>query len=285
MNPPGWGLYQPIGLPAYLIGVDEFAEQDDPGDFVTLIPMSPEVISLKSVDSTNSELIRRCANGSLAPWTVVVASEQIAGRGRLDRNWQSEPGSGLWCSVLVDISGCEMPTWLPLVAGLAVFDACKRLGAAVELKWPNDVMANGAKLGGMLIESAGVPGQWVVGIGINVTRAHFPNSVALADLCGNTPEITNALAAIVHSLHAQVEAWRNAGWDTSDPSARYHSVCSSIGANLHITRPNEAPFDAQGLGLDEFGHLIVARSGDRREIVLAADVVHATIKPCTPKNS
>lgn len=265
--------------------MDEFAEQDDPSDFVTLIPMSPEVISLKSVDSTNSELIRRCAGGSLTPWTVVVASEQIAGRGRLDRNWQSEPGSGLWCSVLVDISGCETPTWLPLVAGLAVFDACSRLGAMVELKWPNDVMADGAKLGGMLIESAGAPGQWVVGIGINVTRAHFPNSVALVDLCGNAPEITSVLAEIVRSLHTEIESWRNAGWDTSDPSARYHSVCSSIGANLHITRPNETPFDAQGLGLDEYGHLVVARSGDRREIVLAADVVHATIKPCIPKNS
>ena len=265
--------------------MDEFADQDDPSDFVTLIPMSPEVISLNSVDSTNSELIRRCAGGSLTPWTVVVASEQIAGRGRLDRNWQSEPDSGLWCSVLVDISGCEAPTWLPLVAGIAVFDACTRLGATVELKWPNDVMANGAKLGGMLIESAGAPGQWVVGIGINVTRAHFPNSVALADLCGNAPEITTVLAEVVHSLHAHIESWRNAGWDTSDASARYHSVCSSIGANVHITRPNEPPFDAQGLGLDEYGHLVVARSGDRREIVLAADVVHATIKPCTPKNS
>ena len=265
--------------------MDEFVEQDDPSDFVTLIPLSPEVISLESVDSTNSELIRRCASGSLAPWTVVVASEQIAGRGRLDRNWQSEPDSGLWCSVLVDLSGCEAPTWLPLVAGLAVFDACTRLGATVELKWPNDVTANGAKLGGILIESAGVPDRWVVGIGINVTRAHFPNSVSLADLCGEVPEIPTVLAEIVNSLHSYVESWRDAGWDTSVPSARYHSVCSSVGATVQITRPNEAPFEAEGLGLDEYGHLLIARSGDRREIVIAADVVHATIKTCTPKNS
>ncbi len=280
-----------LGLPAYLIGVDEFAEQDDPSDFVTLIPLipllplSPEVISLNTVDSTNSELIRRCHVGAVAPWTVVVASEQSAGRGRLDRNWQSEPGSGLWCSVLVDLSGCEAPTWLPLVAGLAVFDACTRLGASVELKWPNDVTANGAKLGGILIESAGAPSQWVVGIGINVTRAHFPNSVALADVCGEAFEITSVLAEVVNSLHDHIESWREANWDTANPSARYHSVCSSIGAELHITRPNEEPFEAQGLGLDEYGHLIIARSGDRREIVIAADVVHATIKPCTPKNS
>jgi BirA family biotin operon repressor/biotin-[acetyl-CoA-carboxylase] ligase len=285
MNPPGWGLHHSVGLPAYLIGVDEFAEQDDPEDFAALIPSSPEVISLISVDSTNAELIRRCAVGSVLPWTVVTASEQSAGRGRLDRNWQSEPDSGLWCSVLVDISGCSAPTWLPLVAGLAVFDACTRLGATVELKWPNDVTANGAKLGGILIESAGVADRWVVGIGINVTRAHFPNSVSLADLCGQAPEIPAVMIEVVNSLHTQIESWRNAGWDTSTPSARYHDVCASIGATVQITRPNEAPFDAEGLGLDEHGHLEIARSGDRREIVIAADVVHATIKPCTPKNS
>ncbi len=276
-----------LGLPAYLIGVDEFAEQDDPSDFVTLIPLipfSPEVISLNTVDSTNSELIRRCLGEPVAPWTVVVASEQSAGRGRLDRNWQSEPGSGLWCSVLVDLSGCGAPTWLPLVAGLAVFDACTRLGAMVELKWPNDVTANGAKLGGMLIESAGVPDRWVVGIGINVTRAHFPNSVSLADLCDPAPSIPTVMAEIVNSLHTYIESWRDAGWDTSGPSERYHSVCSSIGATVQITRPNEEPFEAEGLGLDEYGHLVIARSGDRREIVVAADVIHATIKSCTPKN-
>ena len=265
--------------------MDEFAEQDDPSDFVTLIPLCPEVITLETVDSTNSELIRRCASGSVAPWTVVIASEQSAGRGRLDRNWQSEPGSGLWCSTLVDLSGCTAATWLPLVAGLAVFDACTRLGAELELKWPNDVTSHGAKLGGILIESAGVPDQWVVGIGINVTRAHFPNSVALADLCEQEPKIPTVLVEVVNALHAQIEAWRNADWDTSTPSARYHSACSSIGATIRITRPNEAPFNAEGLGLDEYGHLIIAREDDKREIVVAADVVHATIETCTPKNS
>lgn len=285
MGLTGWVLQLAVGLPAYLIGVDEFTEQDDPSDFVTVIPLSPEVISLNSVDSTNSELIRRCSGGSLVPWTVVIASEQSAGRGRLDRNWQSELGSGLWCSVLVDLSGCGVPAWLPLVAGLAVFDACTRLGATVELKWPNDLIANGAKLGGILIESAGVRDQWVVGIGINVTSAHFPNSVALADLGVQAPKIPIVMVEVFDSLHTYIESWRQNGWDTSAPSARYHSVCSSIGATVQITRPNEAPFEAEGLGLDEYGHLVIARSGDRREIVIAADVVHATIKSCTPKNS
>ncbi len=277
-------MQQATHLPAYLIRVDEFAEQVDLTGFVTLIPFCPEVISLVTVDSTNSELIRRCSQGVLPPWTVVVAAEQSAGRGRLDRNWQSEPGGGLWCSVLVDLSGCDVPTWLPLVAGLAVFDACTQLGATLELKWPNDVTAGGAKLGGILIESAGAPQQWVVGIGINVAVAHFPNSVALADVCEPAPEVPNVLIAVLGSLHSHVESWRNANWDPSSQSARYHSVCSSIGATLSITRPNEEPFTAEGIGLDESGHLVIARAGKKTEIVVAADVVHATLAPCIPKN-
>jgi BirA family biotin operon repressor/biotin-[acetyl-CoA-carboxylase] ligase len=259
--------------------------QTDQSGPVTLISFCPEVISFESVDSTNSELIRRCAGGNILAWTVVVASEQTAGRGRLDRNWQSEPGSGLWCSVLVNLSGCHSPTWLPLIAGLAVFDACSGLGAAVELKWPNDVTAGGAKLGGILIESSGVPDQWVVGIGINVTVAHFPNSTALAALCLQPPDIQNVLIAVLHSLHAHVESWRSANWNSAELSSRYQRECSSIGATLRVSRPNEEPFNAQGLGIDESGHLVIARSQSKPEIVVAADVIHVTIESCTLKNS
>ncbi len=266
--------------------MDEFSEQADLTGLLASIPFCPEVISLETVDSTNSELIRRCAGGSVLPWTAVIASEQTAGRGRLDRNWQSEPGSGLWCSVLVDLSGCDVPTWLPLVAGLAVFDVGTQLGATLELKWPNDVTASGAKLGGILIESAGVvPHRWVVGMGINVTAAHFPNSVALADLCAQAPEIQNVLITVLNSLHTHIESWRNANWATVGLSARYRDVCSSIGANLLVTRPNEEAFSAEGLGIDESGHLVIVRAGKKPEILVAADVVHATIEPCTPKNS
>lgn len=264
--------------------MDEFAEQDDQSDFVTLIPWCPAVISFESIDSTNSELIRRCTGESPGPWTVVIASEQIAGRGRLDRNWKSEPGSGLWCSVLVDLSGCHAPTWLSLVVGLAVFDACTELGASVELKWPNDITSGGVKLGGILIESAGVPDQWVVGIGINVTTAHFPNSVALAELCAKAPTVQNVLIEVVKSLYSRLESWRDANWGTADQSAQYQSVCSSIGTTLRVTRPNERSFIAEGVGLDESGHLVIVRAGLKSEIVVAADVVHATIESCIPKN-
>lgn len=263
----------------------EISEQADPTDSGHSIAFCPEVIRLETVDSTNSELMRRCSEGPVSVWTVVISQEQTAGRGRLDRSWQSEPDSGLWCSVLVDLSGCSHPTWLPLVSGLAVFDACTQLGAALDLKWPNDVTAGGAKLGGILIESAGRPNQWVVGIGINVTVAHFPHSVALTDLCSPTPDIRAVFHAVLSSLHAAVESWREITWDTSQVSGRYQSVCSSIGAQLSIARPGVDTFLAQGVGIDESGHLVIQRVGEKPEIVVAADVVHATITSCTQPNS
>ena len=218
-------------------------------------------------------------------WTVVVAAEQTAGRGRLDRTWHSEAGAGLWFSVLVDLVGCDSPTWLPLVAGLAVFEACTKLGVEVELKWPNDITASGAKLGGILIESAGIPGQWVVGIGINVVSSHFPNSVSLSDLVSPTPKVAEVLSEVFGALHKLVTGWRNTHWSTALISRHYLGVCSSIGAQLTVNRAGEPAFSAVGVGIDPDGHLVITRPGQESEILVAADVVHATIEPCTPKNS
>ena len=260
-------------------------ERADRTDFGHPLAFCPEVIRLDTVDSTNSELMRRCRGGPVPAWTAVISDQQTAGRGRLDRSWQSEPGSGLWCSVLVDLSGCPSTTWLPLISGLAVLDACAGLGAAVELKWPNDITAGGKKLGGILIESAGISAHWVVGIGLNVTVAHFPDSVALADLCSPLPDTQTVFHAVLASLHAVVESWREITWDTSQISGRYQSACSSIGAQLSIARPGVDTFIAQGVGIDESGHLVIQRVGEKPEVVVAADVVHATIYACTQKNS
>jgi len=265
--------------------VGEISDQADHIESGHSILFCPEVIRMDTVDSTNSELMRRCRLGPVPAWTAVISQEQTAGRGRLDRSWQSEPGSGLWCSVLVDLSGCPSPTWLPLISGLAVLDACIGLGAAVELKWPNDVTAGGKKLGGILIESAGRPNQWIVGIGINVTVAHFPHSVALSDLCFPLPDTQTVFHGVLGSLHAVVESWRETTWDTSQVSVRYQSACASIGAQLSIARPGVNTFLAEGVGIDESGHLVVQRVGENPEVIVAADVVHATIRQCTQPNS
>src|SRR5207248_4297447 len=98
---------------------------------------------------------------------VVVAEEQTAGRGRLDRSWESPPRAGLTFSVLLrPVTAAD--SWVPLLAGLAVARALnEQAGVEAALKWPNDVIVNDRKVAGVLAEAAG--GAVVIGVGLNVT--------------------------------------------------------------------------------------------------------------------
>ena len=112
---------------------------------------------LESVDSTN----RRALEARLAPWDAVVAREQTAGRGRRGRYWESPPG-GLYMSIIV-----ENQPLLSLRAGLATRDVLQlHSPARIGLKWPNDLLCDGAKLGGVLCEAEADCA--VAGIGVNL---------------------------------------------------------------------------------------------------------------------
>ncbi|MBV9094187.1 MAG: biotin--[acetyl-CoA-carboxylase] ligase, partial [Streptosporangiaceae bacterium] len=121
--------------------------------------------------STSADLLARAAAG--APEGVVRAAEQqTAGRGRRGRAWVSPPGTGLTFSVL--LRPADVPParrgWLPLLAGVAVAEAVRTVTAVdARLKWPNDLLQSGSKLGGILCEAAG--DAVVIGIGINVSAA------------------------------------------------------------------------------------------------------------------
>src|SRR5262245_2998906 len=129
-----------------------------------------EVRRVARCASTNSELLRE----SPAAPVLLVAGEQTAGRGRRGRRWHSAPGAGLTFSLSrrVRRPARELAA-LSLVTGVAVARALRGLGVPVELKWPNDLVAGGAKLGGILVETraAGRDTLAVFGIGINCRGA------------------------------------------------------------------------------------------------------------------
>jgi len=137
--------------------------------------MTQRLIDLDSVDSTNLEARRRIAAGA-ADGTIVTAREQTAGRARRGRGWTSPPGNLYWTQVRYPTPGWP-PVWgLSMVAGLAVHDLARDALPAtvsVTLKWPNDVLVNGAKVAGILLESGEESGRaWVVtGIGVNLVSA------------------------------------------------------------------------------------------------------------------
>lgn len=142
------------------------------------------LVLLDSVDSTNDEL-RRLAKAGAAAGTLVLAVHQEKGRGRRARTWDSPRGQGLYLSVLFRPSGpvSDATRWT-LAGAVAAGAACRELGAAaVEIKWPNDLVCAGRKLGGVLAEMRSQGGQateLVLGIGINLSQRpeDFPPELA-----------------------------------------------------------------------------------------------------------
>jgi BirA family biotin operon repressor/biotin-[acetyl-CoA-carboxylase] ligase len=140
-------------------------------------PLVPDftVEVVPEIDSTNSELMRRARAGRVEP-VLLVAERQTGGRGRLGRNWQSEPGASLTVSLGLPLAPVSW-SGLSLAVGVA---AAESLHADVRLKWPNDLWVGDRKLGGILIETGMAPGvaergdagpaerYAVVGIGLNI---------------------------------------------------------------------------------------------------------------------
>jgi BirA family biotin operon repressor/biotin-[acetyl-CoA-carboxylase] ligase len=189
--------------------------------------MTPRLHYFDRVSSTMDVLHELAGRGAEAG-SAVLAGEQLQGRGSRGRSWHS-PLGGLWLSVLFKppvIQGLEV---ISLRAGLAVAEAMQPLvPAPLQLKWPNDLMLNGRKLGGMLCEARwqGESLGWVaVGVGLNV-KNRVPNeleatAVSLGDL-GITPDLSDLTDRIVVALRklelkgselSPSELRRFAGWD------------------------------------------------------------------------
>ncbi|WP_290935964.1 biotin--[acetyl-CoA-carboxylase] ligase [Hyphomonas sp.] len=143
-----------------------------------------------TIDSTNSEARRRAQAGSFENcW--ILADEQTAGRGRLQRNWASPKGNIFTTALFREPGGIQVAGRIPFAAALAVSDTALEYapGADVRLKWPNDVRVNKAKLSGILIETGqDAQGFWVIaGMGVNVAQVPPEAGQAatcLADLSG-----------------------------------------------------------------------------------------------------
>lgn len=133
----------------------------------------PEVHLFASLGSTNDVARRLAAAGSPAG-TLVLADEQVAGRGRAGRTWASPPGFGLWFSLVAPPAG-ERAAALPLLVGLSVASALDAFlpASGVAIKWPNDLYVGERKLGGILCESTwegARAGPVVVGVGLNLRQ-------------------------------------------------------------------------------------------------------------------
>lgn len=207
---------------------------------------------LASAGSTNALVAERARAGEPAG-LVVVAEQQTAGRGRLDRTWTSPPRAGLTLSVLLrpDLPRGGWP-WLPLWGGVAVARALReQTGLDAVLKWPNDVLVGGRKVCGLLAEVP-VPGAFVLGIGLNVTtrEAELPHAGAtsLALAGATTVDRDTLLRAVLRSLSAVLEETAPDG---------YRALCSTLGTRVRVELPAGEVVEGLAEAVDDDGRLVV----------------------------
>ena len=205
------------------------------------------------------------ARADAAEGLVVVADHQTAGRGRLGRTWVAPSGSSLLVSVLFRPRALEAGHLLTTAVALAACDACERVaGVAPDLKWPNDLLVDDRKLGGILAEAEGA--VVVVGLGLNVnwTSGAPEGAVALNQLAGRDVDRAALLDELLLSLDV-----RHGAPDLMDA---YRARCSTIGRRLRVELAG-GDLAGTAVEIDDDGALVVDVDGERRR-VLAGDVVH-----------
>lgn len=181
-------------------------------------PVIPDLIGdliwLESVDSTNSEALRRLPE--LPSGTVLAAREQTAGRGQRGNTWFTEPGKNLTFSIVLKPSGLAAGEahLLNYLASVAVAEFLEGYGVFCSIKWPNDIYVGRKKICGILVEnslSGGCVAASVIGIGININQTEFPqlaNATSLSLVTGREyvlEDCLKAFMAVFESLQPHLE--------------------------------------------------------------------------------
>jgi BirA family transcriptional regulator, biotin operon repressor / biotin---[acetyl-CoA-carboxylase] ligase len=228
------------------------------------------------LDSTNTWLAARASDGA-PEGLVAVAHFQSAGRGRLDRRWESPAGASLLCSILLrpDVSPDQLQLVVACVA-LAARAALVRLsGVRPALKWPNDLIVGDAKIAGLLAEIVAVDERLavVVGIGVNLTHEGPPDVLATSVRAESGVTITPP--ALLDILLEELETRRtllDSAAGQATVREEYQRALVTLGQTVRVERASDV---VVGLAesVDEYGQLLV-RTDDDLLAISVGDVVH-----------
>jgi BirA family biotin operon repressor/biotin-[acetyl-CoA-carboxylase] ligase len=226
-------------------------------------PLGQPMHVLAVTTSTNDEA-KRAAKEGAPHGSTWVAEQQTAGRGRQGRAWESPPGENLLFSVLLRVT-CP-PSRIPplaLVAGLAVRDAVARAapGVDVRIKWPNDVLVEGKKIAGVLVEAVTMGSRVeavIVGIGLNVHTRVFPDELAaratsVALVAKDPPQRDELLADVLANLERDVEVVVGRGL-----GPLRSRLMTADGLNGRLVK-SDAGDEGVAEGIDDEGRLLVRR--------------------------
>lgn len=231
---------------------------------------------LPAIGSTNAVLSDQARLGA-AEGTVIVTEHQTAGRGRLDRVWDTPARSALTFSLLrrPDLPWSSWP-WLPLATGCAIQQVVAQTVSGVGLKWPNDVLVEGRKLAGILVERIDTPQgpAAVIGVGLNVssTREELPVGAATSLVLetGTAPDRTDLLNDLLESIDTTLALLAA---DLDGLRSIYTDACVTVGRDVRVEVPAGDALTGRATGINRGGQLVV-ETASGSNAVGAGDVIH-----------
>ncbi len=253
------------------------------------------LLAFDELDSTNEEARRRVLEGGERGPLWIVARQQSRGRGRLGRDWISVPGNLHASLVLSDGVTPEHAPQLGFVAGVATIEALRGLCPGMSgfaLKWPNDILLDRAKLGGVLLEGLALSsaderrpasGVVVVGLGVNCVAApqglSYP-AVALGALGARAPSAEALFAALSVGFCETLKLWA-AGSGFAEIRRRWLDAAAGVGEIVHVRLAQGEEIEGRFETIDASGRLVIA-SGAAQRVIDAGDVIlahRATLAP------
>lgn len=235
------------------------------------MPPDFRLIEFDEIDSTNAEALRQAGQGA-SEGAVIRANRQTAGRGRRGAQWASPMGN-LHASLLVSQPDTAKAGHLAFVAAIAAGDALTELApalAAIGYKWPNDLVFEGQKLGGILIEAA-PPALYALGIGINLDSAPSdvrPAPISVRDATGLSVTPEDALAAICRHYARWRAVWARHGFGPVREAWLERAI--GIGGEIEARLPDKTVHGVFS-GIDEDGVLLLdLPDGSRCEVAAGA---------------
>ena len=250
-------------------------------DFPLATPAATRLDFVASTGSTNSDLI--AAAGDRSDFSVLVAGEQVAGRGRSGRSWEAPAGSSMMASVLLRPTSVP-PTqysWLSLIAGLALATAVSSFGGSkrASVKWPNDLLIRDHKIAGVLSEVLPDLSGVVIGTGVNVfqTREQLPVETATSLLLEGIElrSIDELLAEYLKNLRSYYDDFVSLGGELagSELLTAIRENCSTIGRQVRVILPGDKELVGEAIDIDDLGRIVV-RHGGTDTAVSVGDIVH-----------
>lgn len=230
------------------------------------------LLKLDAIDSTNSYLRQLSKNEACKNWTVVSAEHQTEGRGQKGATWESERSKNLMGSALIKLDGFYAKDHLALnwAVSLGIFKALEGYDIPkLRIKWPNDIMSGGRKLGGILIENNLVSdqiNQCIVGFGINVNQDGFskelPLAVSMLQITGNKNDKDKLLDNVIKSMQIEFEQIH---------TGKYHLLKQSYESQLYrkdrpamFKEPEGKPFLGMIRGVTDRGLLILEKENHKQ---------------------